>query len=290
MTGSVISGPRTAGRMRGRKQAGYVQRTTVIVLLILLIGVPFWLVLVTSSKSLGEALNPNLALPRSWQVGKNYSQALTQGAFVKALLGSVSVVVPAVVGVILLGSMAAWVFARRHSRWTSILFAVGISGVLVPPSAVTVVLVLRELHLAGTQVGMVGVYMGLYLSTVIFFVTGFIQTIPFELEEAARVDGAGPLRVFFRIILPLLSPVIATCSILVTLFAWNDIFYAFFVLGGGKSTTLPLNLYKVASVSLYTDSWNLIFSFVVLTSLPLVVLFAVAQRRIISGVTAGAVK
>ena len=102
---------------------------------------------------------------------------------------------------------------------------------MLPPAVVTIVLQLRQLGLAGTGPGMIAVYIGMYLSTAIFFVTGFIRTLPYELEEAARIDGAGSFRVF-RIVLPLLRPVIATATIMVMLFVWSDVFYAFFVVGG----------------------------------------------------------
>jgi raffinose/stachyose/melibiose transport system permease protein len=93
-----------------------------------------------------------------------------------------------------------------------------------------------------------------------------------------------------QIILPLLRPVIATATIMVMLFAWSDIFYAFFVLGGGSSATLPLNLHQVASVQLYLNNWHLIFAYVVMMSLPMVAVFVVAQRRVVAGITRGAVK
>jgi raffinose/stachyose/melibiose transport system permease protein len=136
---------------------------------------------------------------------------------------------------------------------------------VLPPAVVTVVLVLRQLGLAGTALGMIGVYTGMYLSTVIFFVTGFVRTIPIELEEAARIGGAGPLRVFTGVVLPMLSPVLATATIL-------------------------LNLFQVANAGLYLQNWHLIFAYVVTMSVPLLVVFLLAQRRIIAGVTSGAVE
>ena len=197
--------------------------------------------------------------------------------------------VPAVLAVLTLGSLASWVLARRSGRAVAILYALAISGIVLPPAVVTIVLLLRQLGLAGTAIGMIGVYTGMYLSTVIFFVTGFVRTIPHELEEAARVDGASPVRVFGTIILPLLVPTIATATILICLYIWNDVFYAFFVVGG-RLDTLPLNLFQVASAGLYLNNWHLIFTYVVLMSLPLLVVFVVAQRKIISGITSGAVK
>lgn len=266
-------------------------RPAIVVLLAgLAVGVPLWLVLATSVKPQSEALLPSLDLPGQWQPGDNYADAVSQGAMLRGLLNSLLVVVPSVALVLVLGAGAAWVFARRTSRLVSAAYALTISGLLLPPAVITVVMELRQLGLAGTRPGMIAVYTGMYLSTSVFFMTGFIRTIPAELEEAARMDGAKPLRIFLRIILPLLRPVIATATIMVMLYAWSDVFYAFFVLGGGEAGTLPINLYKIASSQLYLNNWHLVFAYVVVMSLPMVALFLVAQRKIVSGITSGAVK
>ena len=256
---------------------------------LVLLGIPFWVILVTAAKDQAGALNPNLALPEQWHLFDNFATVFTDGKMLAALGGSLLVMVPAVIGVLLLGSMAAWILGRRVSKGLAVVYAIAISGIVLPPAVVTIVLLLRQLGLAGTAVGMIGVYMGMYLATVIFFVTGFIRTIPIELEEAARVDGASPLRVFFTIIVPLLMPVLATATILICLYIWNDVFYALFVVGG-RLDTLPLNLYQVASSGLYLQNWHLIFAYIILMSLPLLIIFMVAQRKIISGITSGAVK
>jgi raffinose/stachyose/melibiose transport system permease protein len=273
-----------------RSRPALIQPAAALLIVAVVVGVPLWLVVVTSAKSQGDALNPSLALPaHGWQLAQNYTRAFTEGRVVRAFLGSASIVVPAAILILLFGSMAAWVLARRSSLWLSALYAVAISGIVIPPAVITLVLLLRQLGLAGTLPGMVLVYVGIYLSTAIFFITGFIRTIPHELEEAARVDGAGPARIFFTIILPLLRPVLATATILICLYIWNDVFFAFFVIGG-RMDTLPLNLFQVASAGVYLNNWNLIFAYVVLMSVPLLVVFAVAQRRIIAGITGGAVK
>lgn len=278
-----------AAHTRRGRGARVAQPVAAIMAALISLGIPFWLILVTAAKSQQEAQSPNLSLPTTWSLGENLATALTQGDMFVAFFGSVLILVPSVAGALLLGAMASWVLARRKSRGIGILYAIAISGVVLPPAVVTVVLLLRQIGLAGTAAGMIGVYMGMYLSIVIFFVTGFIQTIPAELEEAARVDGARPAKVFFKIILPLLSPVLSTATILVSLFIWNDVFYALFVIGG-RLDTLPLNLFQVASSGLYQQAWNLIFSYILLMSLPFLAIFIVAQRRIISGITSGAVK
>jgi raffinose/stachyose/melibiose transport system permease protein len=266
-----------------------LQPLVTTVLVATLIGIPLWLVVVTAGKSQGEAISPDLSLPTEWHLLGNLAQIWTDAEVPAAFLGSLLILVPTVAGVLVCGSMAAWVLARRATRFTAFLYAIAISGIVLPPAVVTVVLLLRQLGLAGTAVGMIGVYMGIYLSTVVFFVTGFVRTIPVSLEEAAQIDGAGPLLVFRRVVLPLLRPVLATATILICLYVWNDVFYAFFVVGG-RLDTLPLNLFRVASAGLYLNNWHLIFAYVILMSLPLIVVFAVAQRKIISGITSGAVK
>lgn len=268
-----------------------VGRPLIVVLLaVVAIGTPLWLTLTTSAKPQAEAVRPNLSAPHRWQPAHNYHDAMSQGDMLRGFANSLLVVVPSVLLVLILGAAAAWVFARRSSWLVTAAYAVCISGLLLPPSIITVVMELRQLGLAGTRPGMIAVYTGMYLSTSVFFITGFIRAIPLELEEAARVDGAGPLRIFVRIVLPLLRPVLATATIMVMLYAWSDIFYAFFVLGSGDRATLPLNLFKVAGAQLYLNNWHLVFAYVVIMSLPMVVVFLVAQRRIVAGITSGAVK
>jgi raffinose/stachyose/melibiose transport system permease protein len=282
--------PVSAAAPRRPHPGRFIRPLVVLAVAALTIGVPLWLVVVTSLKPQAEAIKPNLALPDHVQAAQNYQDTFDQGKIVQGFVNSLLVVVPSVIVVLLLGAGAAWVFARRKGRLVSVMYALSISGLLLPPAVITIVMELRQLGLAGTQLGMIAVYSGMYLSTSIFFMTGFIRNLPEELEEAARMDGAGPLRVFLQIILPLLRPVIATATIMVMLFAWSDIFYAFFVLGGGSKATLPLNLYQIANAQLYLNNWHLIFAYVVMMSLPMVLVFVVAQRRIVSGITSGAVK
>ncbi|MFF7311360.1 ABC transporter permease subunit [Streptomyces sp. NPDC008137] len=268
----------------------YGRPSLVVLLAALAVGVPLWLVAVTSAKPQAEAIEPNLDLPGHWQPASNYADAVGEGQMLRGFLNSLLVVVPSVALVLILGAGAAWVFARRRSKLVSAAYALCISGLLLPPAVITIVMELRQLGLANTRPGMIAVYTGMYLSTSIFFMTGFIRAIPMELEEAARMDGATPSRIFWRIVLPLLRPVIATATIMVMLYAWSDVFYAFFVLGGGERAPLPLNLYQVASAQLYLNNWHLVFAYVVVMSLPMVAVFLVGQRKIVSGITSGAVK
>ena len=277
----------TASLRRRRRHP--LQPISAVLVAVLLLGIPFAVVVFTAGKDQAQALNPNLSLPSHWQLLQNFATVLDQGRMLPAFFGSLLIMVPSVVLVLALGAMASWILARRKSRMVAFLYALAISGIVLPPAVVTIVLLLRQLGLAGTAIGMISVYTGMYLSTVVFFVTGFIRTIPPELEEAARMDGASPFAVFVRIILPLLTPTLATATILICLYIWNDVFYALFVIGG-RLDTLPLNLYQVASSGLYLQNWHLIFAYIILMSLPLLITFVALQRKIISGITSGAVK
>ncbi|QOR47805.1 carbohydrate ABC transporter permease [Trueperella pecoris] len=266
-----------------------VQPVIAVVLAALLIGVPMWTLVVNAGKNQAEAAQLSLGLPSSWQLWQNLREVWVQADVGWAFVGSLMLLLPSVFLVLVLGSMAAWVLARRGGKMSAALYAIGISGIVLPPAVVTLVLLLRQLGIAGLPIGMIATYVGMYMSTVIFFVTGFVRTIPPSLEEAARIDGAGPVQVFFKLILPLLKPVLSTATILISLYVWNDIFYAFFVIGG-RVDTLPLNLYTIASSGIALNNWHLIFAYVLVMSIPLVTIFVIFQKKIISGITSGAVK
>lgn len=266
-----------------------VQPVIAVVLAALLIGVPMWTLVVNAGKNQAEAAELSLGLPSSWQLWQNLREVWVQADVGWAFVGSLMLLLPSVFLVLVLGSMAAWVLARRGGKMSAALYAIGISGIVLPPAVVTLVLLLRQLGIAGLPIGMIATYVGMYMSTVIFFVTGFVRTIPPSLEEAARIDGAGPVQVFFKLILPLLKPVLSTATILISLYVWNDVFYAFFVIGG-RVDTLPLNLYTIASSGIALNNWHLIFAYVLVMSIPLVTIFVIFQKKIISGITSGAVK
>lgn len=266
-----------------------IQPLGAVLLAVLVVGIPLWTVVVTAGKSQAEALIPDMSLPHHWQLWTNVSTVTSQTRIGWAYLGSLFLLVPSVVVVLIIGSMASWVLARRKGKLVSVIYALGISGIILPPAVVTLVLLLRQLGFAGRPIGMICAYVGMYLSTVIFFVTGFVRTIPESLEEAARIDGAGPMRVFVTVILPPAATSTGNCDDshqpvrverrLLRLLCRR-----------GRMDTLPLNLFTVASAGVHLNNWHLIFTYVLLMSVPIVMLFIAFQRSIISGITSGAVK
>jgi raffinose/stachyose/melibiose transport system permease protein len=289
--GAAAVAARTRRRRRVMRRRGLVALKYLLLSLFALatVLIPLWIVLVNSAKPLGEANELGLGLPGSWEIGPNYSTVFHDGDFLRGLMNTLIVTIPALLGMLVFGSFAAWIFARGKSRTIRGLYYLSIVGILVPPAIVGSVLVLRWYGVGGSRLGLVFFYMGIFLSFAIFFITGFIKTIPYELEESARIDGASPVRIFRRIILPLLTPILATTFVVLLLFMWNDFIYPFYILSSSSQRTLTLGLYNFVSGYQYEVKWNLVFADVVLVSLPLVVVYFLAQRRVMSGLMGGAV-
>ncbi|CAN5575139.1 carbohydrate ABC transporter permease [soil metagenome] len=244
---------------------------------------PLWLVLVNSLKVGGEANALGLGLPQEWAATENYGTVFFDGEFVRGLGNTLLVAIPTIVIVVVLGGLASWAIARSRRRAATLLYYLSISGVLIPPAIVTSIAVLRALGVHGTHLGLVLFYSGIFMAFAVFLVTGFVKTIPFELEEAARIDGAGSMTIFFRVIFPLMAPISVTAGFILLLFMWNDFWYAFFMLSGPEKRTLVLGLFNFVSGIQYQIRWNLVFANVILVSIPLVVVFVLAQRRIVAG-------
>lgn len=267
-----------------------IKYTLVSAAAFVLIGIPFWMILVNSAKPFAEAQNPGFGLPHHWALIANFRTVIDQGAAGTGLLNSIAITGSTVALVLLFGSMAAWVFARSESRTVRTLFYLSIVGILVPTPVITSVYLDAQLGISGSRTSLVGGYSGVYLSLAIFLITGFVRTIPRELEEAAQIDGASRLRIFWQIIFPLLRPVLFAAGVVLWVYVWNDFFFAFFLLDGSSKQTLPLGLFSVVSSNSHSTNWNYVFADVIVVSLPLVLVFVVGQRRILAGVMAGGVK
>ena len=251
------------------------------------IALPFWLLVVNSLKTEGDAGVLSVGLPERWNAGENYSTVVHQGRYLVGLGNSILITVPAILAVLLLGSMAAWAYARSSRRSLRFTYYASVLSVILPPAIIPTVYTLTELGLNGTRLGYLLTVVGTRLGMVVFLCTGFVRTLPVDWEEAAQLDGATRWQVYRRIVLPLLSPALFTGAVLLVINVWNDFFFALFLLQGPDRATLPLTLYQFASSSTHGLRWNLVFAHVILTSLPLLIAYIVMQRRVLSGLTEG---
>jgi raffinose/stachyose/melibiose transport system permease protein len=252
--------------------------------------VPIWLVLVNSFKQAGEAAALDLRLPSVWSFVDNYATVLVQGNYLGALANSLLVSIPTILAVVLIGAAAAWGFGRSRSKLMQFGYYVIALSILIPPSLIPTIYVLRDLHLDGTTLGYILVLVGTRMGVVVFLATGFVRATPTDIEDAACMDGANRLQIFFLIMLPLLAPVLFVGSVILLITVWGDFFFATFLLPGPTRATLPLALYSFATSSVQSFRWNLVFAHVVLSSLPLVIAYVFIQRRVIGGLTEGALK
>jgi raffinose/stachyose/melibiose transport system permease protein len=262
---------------------------TLALLAFILVGVPLWMVVVNSFKSQSEAAQLSLALPTAFEAAANYGEVFDKGKYLPSFLSSVLVTGASVAALLAIGAPAAWAFARSKSRAMRAAYSIGIVGVILPPAVVPMVFVMRLVGLQGTQLALILFTLGLRVSLVIFLMTGFARGLPHELEEAAAVDGASRLRTFVSVVRPLMSPVLSTVFVIVTVLTWNDFFGPLFLLKGDNAT-LPVGLYRLSSGIAQATAWNYVFAHVVLVSLPLILVYAFVQRRIVEGVTAGAIR
>ncbi|WP_432974807.1 carbohydrate ABC transporter permease [Dactylosporangium sp. CA-233914] len=259
---------------------------------LLWVVLPLWMLLVNSAKPLEEAALLGLELPKKWALGANYSFVINEGHFGKALVNSLTVVVPTIAVIVVLGAMAAWAYARSRSMTARVAYNITVLSIVLPAAILPTIYELQTLGIDGTRFGYFLVMAGTRMGNVVFLATGFIKSVPRDLEDSASIDGAGRLQIFIRIIFPLAVPVLLVGSVILIISTWNEFFFAGFLLQGSDRATLPLALYHFASASADQPvlRWNVIFAHVVLTSIPLVLAYLFVQRRVVSGLSAGAIK
>jgi raffinose/stachyose/melibiose transport system permease protein len=259
----------------------------VLVIAIVVVGIPFWVILVNSFKPYSETIEPGLGLPMVWRIITNYVTVLRQSSVLTGFLNTTLILVGTIPLTLLLSSAAAWVFARSKSRPLQLMYYAMLAGVVVPPALVASIFVLKAFGVYGGLPGLSLLYCSWFIPLGVFLITGFVRTLPLELEEAARMDGAGSLTVFTRIVLPLLTPVLITTSLIVVIGLWSDYLTPFLFLNDPSNNTLTLSLFDFSVGSTVADNyqWNLVFADIVLTSLPMLIVYFLSQRFIVYGLS-----
>ena len=234
------------------------------------------------------------------QLTKNLNSVIhnSNSNFWYAFGTSTVITIVSLILLILFGSMAAWVISRNHKKaWATAIYMVFIASMIIPFQVVMLPLVstFRDvgkfigISMLQSVQGTVLAYLGFGGAMTVFILTGFIKGIPYELEEAAAIDGCSPEGTFFKIIFPLLRPVITTVTILNGMWIWNDYLLPSLMLGqNGKVKTLPVAVQ--AFVGSYVKQWDLILSAALLAILPMIIVFLIGQKQIMSGMVEGAVK
>ena len=263
---------------------------------------PFYLVVMNSFKRQADIVKDPVAFQgvSFAQLQANLNSVIHNSNFNfwYAFGTSTVITIVSLVLLVLFGSMAAWVISRNHKKaWATAIYMVFIASMIIPFQVVMLPLVstFRDvgkfigIGMLQSVQGIVFAYLGFGGAMTVFILTGFIKGIPYELEEAAAIDGCSPEGTFFKIIFPLLRPIITTVTILNGMWIWNDYLLPSLMLGqNGKVKTLPVAVQ--AFVGSYVKQWDLILSAALLAILPMIIVFLIGQKQIMSGMVEGAVK
>ena len=206
----------------------------------------------------------------------------------RAFINSTTLTVFSVGIMVILSAMVGYVLQRRKSRWNPLINLLVLAGLIVPPAVVPTIWVMQSLGLFKQMYGMILVNVAFGLSFCILLFRAFVASIPRELDEAAIVDGAGPMRLFFQVILPLLRPVVITVIVVQAVQVFNDFTGPLYFLPGNENVTVQLTLYNFQSQVL--SQWNLLFTNILLITIPVLVMYIIFNRQIVAGMTSGAVK
>ncbi|MDQ1082143.1 MULTISPECIES: carbohydrate ABC transporter permease [Microbacterium] len=251
---------------------------------------PFYLLVTISLKGDQESVSSSpLALPTAPSFD-NFAKVLNatgNSNVVLGLVNSVIITAGSIVLMVLLGSLTGYVIARSTRRWSRGVYYLFLVAIVLPTQLGTVPLYIgaRTLGLTGTTWGMILLYSGMLMPLAIFLYAGFFRGLGTEYEEAAAIDGASRTQIFFRIVLPLMSPATGTVAILAGLIVWNDFFTSLIFLGGSKSQTLPVAMYYY--IGSLVSQWNQIFAIVIISMIPILAFYLFAQKRFIQGFAGG---
>lgn len=275
--------PRTVGaRARG------ALLSVVMVALACLVAVPFYYVLVNTFKTAPESARSPLGLPGRLHFD-TYVDVFDQVPVVQSFVNTVVVTAASVVLVLLIGSMASYALVMRSSRLNVALGRVLLLALLIPFQTTLIPLYqsFAQVRLVDSRLGLVLLYTGGAVFCY-FLVNGYVRSVPMEIIEAARVDGAGPLRIYAVIVLPLIRPILITVGVFQTMSIWNDFIVPNVFISSPEKRTLVLQVYS--AVGQFTTDWPSFLTLTVIALAPMVVLFVVLQRHVVAGLLAGSVK
>jgi multiple sugar transport system permease protein len=230
-------------------------------------------------------------IPREWTF-ENYTQVFGVSLFTSALINSIGIAIIATVLAVVIGTMAAYAIARLRFPGKGLLVGISLLIAMFPPISLVSPLfdIERAIGLFDTWPGLILPYITFSLPLAIYTLSAFFREIPWELEKAAKMDGATPLQAFRSVIVPLAAPGVFTTAILVFIFCWNDFLFAISLTSSEASRTVPAALSFFTGSSQFEDPTGTISAAAVVITIPIILFVLFFQRRIVAGLTSGAVK
>ncbi|QNE36015.1 carbohydrate ABC transporter permease [Leifsonia shinshuensis] len=276
--------------MTRTKIRAWIVGVVAILVSVVVFLVPFAFVVLQAAKTPEDASSLAFTWPKEWQFFPNLIAVLQSGDGLiwRAFLNSFILTVGSVALMVVLSAMAGYVLARKRSKWGPVVNFFVLAGLIVPPAVVPTIWVLQGTGLYKTMPGMILIETTFGLSFCILLFRAFFNTVPRELDEAAVLDGAGRVRLFFQVILPLLKPVIVTVIVVQSVFVFNDFAGPLYFLPGSDNATVQTTLYTFAGQNL--SFYNLLFMDILLITIPPLVAYIFFNRQIVAGMTSGAIK
>ena len=276
--------------MTAVKTRAWIVGVVAILVSVVVFLVPFAFVVLQASKTPDDASSLAFTWPKEWQFFPNLIAVLQSGDGLiwRAFLNSFVLTVGSVILMVVLSAMAGYVLARKRSKWGPVVNFFVLAGLIVPPAVVPTIWVLQGVGLYKTMPGMILIETTFGLSFCILLFRAFFNTVPKELDEAAVLDGAGRVRLFFQVILPLLRPVIVTVIVVQSVFVFNDFAGPLYFLPGSDNATVQTTLYTFSGQNL--SFYNLLFMDILLITIPPLVAYIFFNRQIVAGMTSGAIK
>lgn len=253
----------------------------------LVVLTPLLLIIINAFKSSAEADVMTLKLPQIWQFS-NFVVAAAESNILRTVLNSIVITGSSVFASSILGTMAGYSLSRNRDKLNKKVYSYFLMGLVVPVQIIALIQVLQKFRMMDSYIGIILVYIAMFVPLSVFLAYSFVNSVPKELDEAAVMDGCTPLQLFFRIIRPMLTPVIVTSFITQFVFIWNDFQYPLYLLSSSSKWTIVLGVYKF--IGQFGSDWNIVCAYILLSSLPVVIVYLLGQKYIISGMVAGAVK
>lgn len=250
---------------------------------------PLLLMVASSFKTTVQIYTDPIGLPDSLSFG-NYVKLWETVPFADFLRNSIVVSTVSVCLILLTSSLAAFYLARFSFRWNGLLYFFFLLGLMIPIKLgiVPLFLLMKELGLLNSLWSLILLYTGSGIPLSVFILTGFVRTLPVELEEAARIDGCNHFQVFWKILLPLVRPALGTVMIINFIQTWNDFFFPLIFIQKDALKTIPVGMLTLFGE--YEADWGLLFAGLTLSALPMISVFLLASKQFMEGLTAGAVK
>jgi multiple sugar transport system permease protein len=277
--------------MGGAVTTGRKTRWTIVnVVVVVYALVPVLWILSLSLKT-KDTIDDGKFIPRSWTL-QNYADIFQTLDFVRALINSIGIALIATLIAVVLGTMAAYAIARLDFPGKQLLVGISLLIAMFPQVSLVSPLfnIERTLGLFDTWPGLILPYITFALPLAIYTLSAFFREIPWELEKAAKMDGATPGQAFRRVIAPLAAPGVFTTAILVFIFCWNDFLFAISLTSTNASRTVPAALSFFTGASQFEDPTGTICAAAVVITVPIILFVLFFQRRIVAGLTSGAVK